>query len=100
MLHPEAQCGHTVSADFRSKGRAANRYVRAVRAPTGQIWMVLPEKGLRKSSPGEIDTCSAAARSNSSMNRSPEISSQNLVHLAQRTHRSRSRATRGESSSG
>jgi hypothetical protein len=62
--------------------------------------MVLPENGERKSSPGAIDTCSAAPRSNSSMNRSPEIWSQKRVHRAQSTHRSRSSATSGERLSG
>jgi hypothetical protein len=68
-----AQCGQIESPEATSKGRAANRYVVEVSAPTGQIWMVLPENGHRKSSPGAIETCSAAPRSNSSMKRSPEI---------------------------
>src|SRR5437773_10735091 len=100
MLHPHAQCGQIESPDLTSNGRAAKRYVFAVSAPTGQIWIVLPENGLLKSSPGAMDTCSAAPRSNSSMNRSPEIWSQNRVHLAHRTQRSRSRLTSGESGSG
>ncbi len=100
MLQPDAQCMHTESTDFRSNGRATKRYGIAVRAPTGQIWMVLPENGERKSSPGAIDTRSAAPRSNSSMNRSPEIWSQNRVHRAHSTQRSRSRATSGERAMG
>ena len=47
-----------------------------------------------------IPICSAAPRSSTSMNRSPEIWSQNLVHRWQSTHRSRSRYTRGDSTSG
>ena len=72
----------------------------AVSAPTGQIWTVFPLNGERKSSPGAIPTCSAAPRSNSSMNRSPEIWSQNRVQRAHRTHRSRSNPTSGDSASG
>jgi len=99
-LQPHAQWGQIVSAERMSKGRAANRYVVAVSAPTGQIWMTLPENGLSKSSPGAMLTCSAAPRSNSSMKRSPLIWSQNRVHRAHSTHRSRSRFTSGESGSG
>ncbi len=73
MLQPALQCGQTVSTDERSNGRATNRYGVAVSAPTGQIWIVFPLNGDRKSSPGAIPTCSAAPRSNSSMKRSPEI---------------------------
>ena len=96
MLHPAEQWLHTLSAERRSNGRATNRYGTLVRAPTGQIWMVFPEKGDRKSSPGAIATCSAAPRSNSSMNRSPLIWSQNRVHRAHSTQRSRSSATSGD----
>jgi hypothetical protein len=96
MLQPHAQCGQMVSSNARSKGRAANRYGVEVSAPTGQICTVLPENGDAKSSPGAIETCSAAPRENSSMNRSPEISSQNRVHRVHSTHRSRSRLTSGE----
>jgi hypothetical protein len=42
--HPEAQCSQALGVEIRSKGRARNRYVALVSAPTGQIWMVLPEK--------------------------------------------------------
>ena len=59
-----------------------------------------PLNGGEKSSPAEIETCSPGPRSNSSMNRSPEISSQNRVHRAHNTHRSRSRLTNGESGMG
>ena len=62
-----------MSTDERSNGRATKRYGVAVSAPTGQIWTVFPLNGERKSSPGAIDTCSPAPRSNSSMKRSPEI---------------------------
>ncbi|GGP57440.1 hypothetical protein GCM10010185_32270 [Saccharothrix coeruleofusca] len=41
---PDAQCSHTLGVDTRSNGRARNRYAALVSAPTGQIWMVLPEK--------------------------------------------------------
>ena len=69
-------------------------------APTGQIWIVFPENGERKSSPAAIETHSPAPRANSSMNRSPLIWSQNLVQRAHRTHRSRSRSTSGDSGIG
>ena len=100
MLQPALQCGHTVSTLERSNGRATNRYGDAVSAPTGQICTVLPLNGDRKSSPAEIATRSPGPRSNSSMNRSPEISSQNRVHRAHNTQRSRSRFTRGDSGIG
>ncbi len=99
-MQPALQCWQTESPDVRSKGRAANRYGVAVSAPTGQIWIVLPLKGDRKSSPAAIETRSPALRANNSMNRSPLISSQNRVHRAHRTHRSRSRPTNGDSGTG
>ncbi len=71
-----------------------------VSAPTGQIWTVFPLNGERKSSPAAIETRSPAPRANSSMNRSPLISSQKRVHRAQSTHRSRSSLTSGESGIG
>ncbi len=99
-MQPALQCWQTESARERSNGRATNRYGSAVRAPTGQIWTVFPENGDRKSSPAAIETRSPAPRANSSMKRSPLISSQNLVHLAQSTQRSRSSATSGDSAIG
>ena len=69
-------------------------------APTGQICTVLPENGDRKSSPAAIETRSPAPRANSSMNRSPLISSQKRVQRAHRTQRSRSSLTSGESAIG
>ncbi len=41
---PEAQCSHTVGVETRSNGRLRNRYDAEVSAPTGQIWIVFPEK--------------------------------------------------------
>ncbi len=41
---PDEQCSHTLGEDTRSNGRERNRYCALVSAPTGQIWMVLPEK--------------------------------------------------------
>jgi hypothetical protein len=41
---PAAQCSQAVGVDTRSNGRARNLYCSPVSAPTGQIWMVLPEK--------------------------------------------------------
>ena len=44
MAEPEASCSVTESVETRSMGRARKRYFAEVRAPTGQIWMMLPEK--------------------------------------------------------
>jgi hypothetical protein len=85
-----------VSALVRSNGRATNRYGIDVSAPTGQIWTTLPENGDRRSSPAAIATRSPAPRAYSSRNRSPLIWSQNRVHRAHSTHRSRSSATSGD----
>ena len=41
---PAAQCSHTDGVEIRSNGRERKRYDEEVSAPTGQIWMVLPEK--------------------------------------------------------
>ena len=41
---PPEQCSHTVEVEMRSNGRDRKRYAADVRAPTGQIWIVLPEK--------------------------------------------------------
>ena len=44
MSQPAAQCSHALGVDTRSNGRERNRYCAPVSAPTGQIWIVLPEK--------------------------------------------------------
>ncbi len=62
-------------------------------APTGQIWMVLPEKYDRKSSPAPVPTCWSAPRSTRSMNGSPAICSLKRVQRAHSTQRSRSSST-------
>ncbi|GAB3624622.1 hypothetical protein GCM10027418_27070 [Mariniluteicoccus endophyticus] len=41
---PDAQPSHTDGVETRSNGRERKRYAADVSAPTGQIWMVLPEK--------------------------------------------------------
>src|SRR4051812_49880205 len=41
---PDAQCSHTLGVETRSNGRARKRYCAPVRAPTGQICTVLPER--------------------------------------------------------
>src|SRR3954447_19825955 len=41
---PDAQCSQTLGVETRSKGHARKRYCAPVRAPTGQICTVLPEK--------------------------------------------------------
>ena len=44
MAAPQASCSATLGVETRSKGRERKRYSALVSAPTGQIWMVLPEK--------------------------------------------------------
>ncbi len=44
MAEPQASCSATDAVETRSKGRERKRYAALVRAPTGQIWIVLPEK--------------------------------------------------------
>ncbi|CAM5508838.1 hypothetical protein SVIOM74S_10172 [Streptomyces violarus] len=44
VAQPPEQCSQTDGDETRSKGRERNRYAAEVSAPTGQIWMVLPEK--------------------------------------------------------
>lgn len=64
-----------------------------MRAPTGQIWMVLPEKYDSKGSPSPVPTCWSAPRSISSIIGSPATWLEKRVQRAQSTHRSRSRRT-------
>ena len=44
MAEPQASCSAMLGTETRSKGRERNRYADDVSAPTGQIWIVLPEK--------------------------------------------------------
>ena len=44
IAEPQASCSATDGVETRSNGRDRNRYAALVSAPTGQIWMVLPEK--------------------------------------------------------
>ncbi len=44
IAEPQASCSATAWLETRSKGRERKRYSAEVSAPTGQIWMVLPEK--------------------------------------------------------
>lgn len=90
VAQPPAQCSHTLCEDTRSKGRERNRYAAEVSAPTGQIWMVFPEKYDSKGSPSPVPTCWSAPRSSSSIIGSPAIWLLNRVQRAQSTHRSRS----------
>ncbi len=90
VAQPPAQCSQTDGEETRSKGRARNRYAADVSAPTGQIWMVLPEKYDRNGSPSPVPTCSSAPRSSSSIIGSPAISLEKRVQRAHSTHRSRS----------
>ncbi|GAA2922047.1 hypothetical protein GCM10020221_17770 [Streptomyces thioluteus] len=100
VAQPPAQCSHTDGEETRSKGRARNRYAAEVSAPTGQIWMVFPEKYDSKGSPSPVPTCSSAPRSSSSISGSPAISLEKRVQRAHSTHRSRSSSTCGEIGTG
>ncbi len=44
MAEPQASCSATDGVETRSNGRARKRYSAEVSAPTGQIWIVFPEK--------------------------------------------------------
>ena len=44
MAEPHASCSATDGLETRSNGRERKRYSAEVSAPTGQIWIVLPEK--------------------------------------------------------
>ncbi|CAM5610745.1 hypothetical protein SCALM49S_08424 [Streptomyces californicus] len=93
MEQPPEHCSHTEGVETRSKGRERNRYAAEVSAPTGQIWMVLPEKYDWKGSPSPVPTCWSAPRSISSIIGSPATWLENRVQRAQSTHRSRSSRT-------
>lgn len=93
VAQPPAQCSHTEGDETRSKGRERNRYAAEVSAPTGQIWIVFPEKYDSKGSPSPVPTCWSAPRSISSIIGSPAIWLENRVQRAHSTHRSRSSST-------
>ena len=44
MAEPHASSSAIEGVETRSKGRDRKRYAEEVSAPTGQIWIVLPEK--------------------------------------------------------
>ena len=44
MAEPQASCSAIEGVETRSNGLERKRYAEEVSAPTGQIWMVLPEK--------------------------------------------------------
>ena len=94
---------HVVQVDStcsRSHGRDLNRYGLAVRAPTGQIWTVLPAKYELNGRPGNGATSIRSPRSKKSISASPAISSEKRVQRAHWMHRSRSSATSGPMSIG
>ncbi len=62
-------------------------------APTGQIWMVLPEKYDSNGSPSPVPICWSAPRSTISIIGSPAIWLEKRVQRAHSTHRSRSSST-------
>ena len=93
VAQPPAQCSHTDGEETRSKGRERKRYAAEVSAPTGQIWMVLPEKYDSKGSPSPVPTCWRAPRSSSSIIGSPATWLLKRVQRAHSTHRSRSSST-------
>src|SRR5579871_440840 len=55
-LHPTLQLLQTLGTFFSSQGRALKRYFVAVRAPTGQISVVLPENTESKADSGAVPT--------------------------------------------
>src|SRR5690606_9232050 len=100
---PDEQCSHTLGVDTRSNGRDRKRYCAEVSAPTGQIWMVLPEKydwngspegvvdaAASRSAVSDVPICCCAPRSSRSMNGSPAICWENRVQRWHSTQRSRS----------
>jgi hypothetical protein len=44
IAEPQESCSAIDGVETRSKGRERKRYAAEVSAPTGQIWIVLPEK--------------------------------------------------------
>lgn len=93
VAQPPEQCSHTECEEMRSKGRERKRYAADVSAPTGQIWIVLPEKYDSNGSPSPVPTCWSAPRSTSSIMGSPAIWFEKRVQRAHSTHRSRSSST-------
>src|SRR5258706_15680590 len=62
MRQPTEHVVQVLSVWVRSHGRALKRYGVAVRAPTGQIWTVLPEKYDANGSSGNVITCVSLPR--------------------------------------
>ena len=88
---------HVVQVDSalaRSHGRALKRYGPAVRAPTGQICTVLPEKYDANGWSGKVLTSVWLPRCWKWMSGSPATSAAKRVHRSQRMQRSRSSRTR------
>jgi hypothetical protein len=81
------------SALARSHGRARKRKGSAVRAPTGQIWIVFPLKYDEKGSSGKVLTSVRLPRPMNEISGSPATSSAKRVQRSQRMHRSRSMRT-------
>ena len=100
VAQPPEQCSHTDGEETRSKGRERKRYADEVSAPTGQIWMVLPEKYDWKGSPSPVPTCWNAPRSSISIIGSPAIWLEKRVQRAHSTHLSRSSSTCSEIGTG
>ncbi len=69
-------------------------------APTGQIWMVFPEKYDWKGSSSPVPTCWSAPRSSSSIIGSPATWLEKRVQRAHNTQRSRSSSTWVETATG
>ena len=110
MAEPCESCSAMPGVETRSNGRDRNRYAALVRAPTGQICTVLPEKydangrpevssaaapsGASPTKPStevsKVPICWLAPRFCRSMKTSPAISSENRVHRWHRMQRSRS----------
>ena len=91
MRQPTEQPVQVDSTTSRSHGRALNRYGLAVRAPTGQICTVLPEKYEANGWSGKVLTWVPLPRSWKWISVSPATSLANRVQRSQRMQRSRSR---------
>ena len=77
----------------RSHGRAWNRYLVLVSAPTGQISITLPLNLESKSVSLNVEGCIDAPRKRNASCESPEISSVKRTHRPHWMHRSRSSVT-------
>ena len=78
-LQPTAQPPHTVGMFWISQGRARNRYVDDVSAPTGHSSVTLPENSLLYARPSKVVIIECAPRCSVTSCMSPETPSENRV---------------------